>query len=416
LNRSCWALGIRKRKLKNRLRGILHPPDEYYGKLHGRLTISFRLGASVIIMQKRDYYEVLGVSRDADANEIKKAYRKLAMQYHPDRNPGNKEAEDLFKESAEAYEVLRDTEKRQIYDRFGHQGLEGTGFHGFSGFEDIFSSFGDIFEDFFGFGSRRGRTSARSGASLRYDLEITLEEAFNGKEEEIVFKKNVVCEECAGSGAKPGTEPQVCPTCQGRGQVIRSQGFFQISTTCPTCRGEGRIVTDPCEACRGLGKVNRERSITLKIPAGVDEGSQLRLRGEGEPGEHGGPPGDLFVVIHVRSHPFFSRNGEHLYCEVPISFVQAALGDSLQIPVLDEGKEESIEIPKGTQPGDTLTLVDRGMPTLRGHGRGDMYVKLNVTIPKRMNQRQKELLQEFAELEGEKVTQKAKSFWKKITQ
>lgn len=369
-------------------------------------------------MQKRDYYEVLGIARDAGEAEIKKAYRKLAMKYHPDKNPGDQEAEDRFKEAAEAYEVLHDREKRQIYDRYGHEGLQGTGFQGFSGFEDIFSSFGDIFEDFFGFGGgrRRGRSRARSGNSLRYDLEISLEEAFSGKEEEIVFKKEEVCEECAGSGAKPGTEPQVCPTCQGRGQVVRSQGFFQISTTCPSCRGEGRIVTDPCDACRGLGRVNAEKRITLKIPPGVDHGSQLRLRGEGEPGEHGGPPGDLFVVVHVRKHEFFTREGEHLFCEIPVSIAQAVLGDTVMIPVLDESGEEELEIPRGTQPGEMLTLHGHGMPGLRGRHRGDLFVKVNVKIPKRINQRQKEILQEFAALEGEKVTQKAKNFWKKITQ
>ncbi len=367
-------------------------------------------------MRKRDYYEILGVDRDATEETIKKAYRKKAMKYHPDRNPGDSEAEEHFKEAAEAYEVLRDKEKRGVYDRFGHEGLEGTGFQGFSGFEDIFSSFGDIFEDFFGFGGRRrGGTRARQGKSLRYDLEITLEDAYNGKEEEIVFQKETLCEACSGSGVRPGSESQICATCQGRGQVIRSQGFFQISTTCPACGGEGRIVTDPCEACRGRGRIRAERRITLKIPPGVDHGSQLRLRGEGEPGEHGGPPGDLFVVIHVERHDFFSREGDHLFCEIPVSFVKAALGDTVSIPVLGEEKEAELSIPKGSQPGDVLTLHDRGMPGVRGQGKGDLFVKINVKIPKRLNQRQKEILQEFADIEGEKVSQKAKNFWKKIT-
>jgi molecular chaperone DnaJ len=367
-------------------------------------------------MQKRDYYEVLGVARDAGEDEIKRAYRKLAMKYHPDRNPGNKEAEELFKEAAEAYEVLHDGEKRQIYNRYGHQGLEGSGFQGFSGFDDIFSSFGDIFEDFFGFGNRRGRPRARPGNSLRYDLEITLEEAFIGKEEEIAFVKEELCSECTGTGVREGSEPQICTTCQGRGQVIRSQGFFQISTTCPSCRGAGRIITDPCETCNGNGRVRNEKKITLKIPPGVDHGSQLRLRGEGEPGENGAPPGDLFVVIHIREHGFFKREGEHLFCELPLSFVQAALGDTIMVPVLDDSEEEELVIPNGTQPGETLILHGKGMPSLRGGRRGDLYVKLNVKIPKRISQKQRELLQEFAELEGEKVTQKAKNFWKKITQ
>ncbi len=368
-------------------------------------------------MRKQDYYEILSVSRDASGEEIKKAYRKLAMKYHPDRNPGDQEAEERFKEAAEAYEVLRDQEKRQVYDRYGHEGLAGTGFQGFSGFEDIFSSFGDIFEDFFGFGTRgRGRSRSRQGNSLRYDLEITLEEAFTGKEDEIVFQKEDLCETCSGTGSRPGSEPRVCSTCQGRGQVVRSQGFFQISTVCPTCRGEGRVITDPCDSCHGQGRIRAERRITLKIPPGVDHGSQLRLRGEGEPGENGGPPGDLFVVIHVRKHEFFTREREHLFCEVPISFVQAALGGTLEIPVLGDEDAEELAVPKGTQPGDVLTLQGAGMPAIRGQRRGDLFVKVNVRVPKRLNQRQKELLQEFAELEGEKVTQKAKSFWKKITQ
>ncbi len=367
-------------------------------------------------MAKRDYYEVLGVSRDAGEDEIKRAYRKLAMKYHPDRNPGDEEAENRFKEAAEAYEVLRDREKREIYDRFGHEGLQGTGFQGFSGFEDIFSSFGDIFEEFFGFGTRRRRASrARSGNSLRYDLGITLEDAFTGKEQEIVFPREQACESCSGSGLKPGSRPEVCTTCQGRGQVIRSQGFFQISSTCPSCRGQGRVITDPCEGCGGTGRVRAEKRITLKIPPGVDTGSQLRLRGEGEPGTQGGPPGDLFVVIHVRKHEIFTREGEHLFCEIPVSFVQAALGDKVKIPVIDEEDETELEIPKGTQPEDVLTLQGRGMPALKGPRRGDLFVKVHVRIPKRLNQRQKELLEEFAGLEGEKVTHKAKNFWKKIT-
>jgi molecular chaperone DnaJ len=368
-------------------------------------------------MYKRDYYEVLGVAREADAEEIKRAYRKLAMKYHPDRNPGDREAEEKFKESSEAYEVLRDDEKRQIYDRFGHDGLAGTGFQGFTGFEDIFSAFGDIFEGFFGFGARAGRGArARQGQSLRYDLELTLEEAFYGKEQEVHFKKWASCEACEGSGVTPGSETQICPTCQGRGQVVRSQGFFQISTTCPTCRGEGRIITDPCDQCGGRGRIKVDRSITVKIPAGVDTGSQLRLQGEGEPGASGGPPGDLFVVIHVKEHDFFKREGDHLLCEVPISFVQAALGGTLSIPVLGEEGSQDLDIPSGTQPGEILSLPGFGMPSLQRKRRGNLFVKLSVKIPKKLNAEQKELLEAFAASEGIKKNgaKSPKTFWQKI--
>ncbi|MGD2124745.1 MAG: molecular chaperone DnaJ [Desulfobacteraceae bacterium] len=367
-------------------------------------------------MYRRDYYDVLGVSRDAGQEEIKRAYRKLAMKYHPDRNPGDKEAEASFKEAAEAYEVLRDEDKRHIYDQFGHDGLAGTGFRGFTGFEDIFNSFGDIFEEFFGFGHRTSRRSrARQGQSLRYDLELTLEEAFSGKEQEIAFKKWASCEPCYGSGTTPGSEPQICITCQGRGQVVRSQGFFQISTTCPTCHGKGRIITDPCSECGGKGKVRIDKRITVKIPAGVDTGSQLRLQGEGEPGDQGGPPGDLFVVIHVREHNFFKREGEHLLCDVPISFVQAALGNTITIPVLgDEGVHE-LKIPGGTQPGEVFSLPGLGMPTLSGKRRGDLFVRVTVKVPKKLTSRQRELLEGFARAEGVKQEGNRKTFWEKIT-
>ncbi|MFZ7112962.1 MAG: molecular chaperone DnaJ [Desulfatiglandales bacterium] len=366
-------------------------------------------------MHKRDYYEVLGLSRSSGEEEIKRAYRKLAMKYHPDRNPGDSEAEEKFKEAAEAYEVLHDRDKRQLYDRFGHDGLAGSGFRGFSGFEDIFSSFGDIFEDFFGFGNRGSRKRrSTQGTSLRYDLEMTLEEAFQGKEEEISFNRWKACGACYGSGITPGSEPQICPTCQGRGQVVRSQGFFQVSTTCPVCQGQGHIVTDPCEECGGRGKIEEERKITVKIPAGVDTGSQLRLRGEGEPGEHGGPPGDLFVVIHVEKHDFFTREGEHLLCEVPVSFVQAALGGTVNIPVLGEDEGYNLEIPGGTQPEDILTLPGYGMPALQKNKRGDLFVKVNVKIPKKLTQHQRDLLEEFAKVEGIKAPKKEKGFWEKL--
>ncbi len=372
-------------------------------------------------MHKVDYYEILCVSRDAGDEEIKKAYRKLALKYHPDRNQGDKEAEEKFKEAAEAYEVLRDSQKRQIYDKYGHEGLEGRGFTGFSGFEDIFSSFGDIFEGFFGFGSGRGRGSrSRTGKSLRYDLELTLEDAFTGKEEEIVFHKLENCQTCNGSGLRPGTDPEVCPTCRGRGQVVRSQGFFQVSTTCPKCHGKGQIIIDPCNDCSGGGKVRVERKVKVKIPAGVDSGSQLRLTGEGQHGEFGGPPGDLFVVIYVKEHNFFSRDGDNLLCEVPISFVQAALGDKIMIPVLGDEGDYELQVSPGTQPGDFLKVSGKGMPRLRGYSRrGDLYIKIIVKVPEKLNQRQRELLKEFAKTQGLTMSgkkKKMKKFLKNMVQ
>ncbi|MBW1816911.1 MAG: molecular chaperone DnaJ [Deltaproteobacteria bacterium] len=370
-------------------------------------------------MVKGDYYEVLGVSRDAGDDQIKSAYRKLALKFHPDRNPGDNAAEESFKEAAEAYAVLRDAEKRRIYDRFGHEGLEGRGFQGFSGFEDIFSNFGDIFEGFFGFGSgRSGRSRGRQGNSLRYDLELTLEEAFTGKEEEITFHRLEACDTCDGSGVAPGSEPQTCATCQGRGQVVRSQGFFQVSSTCPSCHGQGQIIMDPCDACRGGGKVRIKRNVTVKIPPGVDTGSQLRLRGEGEPGDYGGPSGDLFTVIHVKDHRFFTREGDALMCEIPISFVQAALGDTINIPLIGEKDEHPLDIRKGTQPGHVIKVSGKGMPHLQGnHRRGDLYIQVQVRIPEKLTQEQRELLEAFAETDGKKPSGKKKSKknrWKRL--
>ena len=362
-------------------------------------------------MYKRDYYEILAVSRDASEEEIKRAYRRLALKYHPDRNPGDKEAEERFKEAAEAYEVLRDPEKRRIYDMYGHEGLEGRGFKGFSGFEDIFSAFGDIFEEFFGFGRSRTHFRARRGRNLRYDLELTLEEAYTGKDEKIVFHRLETCERCGGSGISPGSRPKVCYKCRGIGQVIRTQGFFEIRTTCPVCNGQGQIITDPCKRCGGEGRVRIRREITVRIPPGVETGSQLRLRGEGEPGENGGEKGDLFVVIHVREHKFFTREGEHLLCEVPISFIQAILGDMIEIPYFGDERLD-VHIPPGTQPGDILTIKGRGMPRLNSNGSGNLYVKLNVTIPKKITQRQRELLEEFSVIE--RSSKRGKSIWQRL--
>jgi len=370
-------------------------------------------------MNKLDYYEVLGISRTAEGEEIKKAYRKLALKYHPDRNPGDQASEEKFKEAAEAYAVLQDSEKRQIYDRFGHAGLEGRGFTEFTGFEDIFSNFGDIFEDFFGFSTGSGRDPrVRQGKSLRYDLELTLEEAFHGIEKEIKFDRLETCKTCDGTGMKPGTRPQTCGTCQGRGQIYRSQGFFQISSTCPACRGQGEIIVDPCPGCKGGGNTRVKRQVNVKIPPGVETGSQLKLRGEGQPGGHGGPAGDLYVVLHVKEHNFFGRENENLICEIPISFVQAALGDSVTVPSLEDPEHgHELEISPGTQPGDVTRIPGKGMPSLKaGHRRGALYVKINVKIPVKLTERQKELLQAFAGTE--KITadkrKKKKPLWKKI--
>lgn len=351
---------------------------------------------------KRDYYEILGVSRQADEEEIKKAYRKMALKYHPDRNPGDKEAEERFKEAAEAYEVLHDPEKRELYDRYGHEGLQSSGFRGFGGFEDIFSSFGDIFEDFFGFG-RRSRGSAsrpREGADLRYDLSISFMDAARGKEMELKIPRMETCSACRGSGIEPGTQPEYCPTCGGRGQVVQTQGFFRISTTCPRCHGEGRIITHPCAACRGRGRTERTKTLSIKIPAGIADGSRLRFRGQGEDGTNGGPPGDLYVVVHVEEHEFFRREGDHLFCTIPISMVQAALGAEIEVPTLEQPKK--LTIPKGTQNGQVLRLKGEGFPHIRGSGKGDLIIEIQVKIPTHLTKRQEELLREFDELEGQK--------------
>ena len=353
-------------------------------------------------MVKKDYYEILGVSRDATEEEIKKAYRRLALQYHPDRNPGNKEAEEKFKEASEAYEVLRDPEKRRLYDQFGHEGLKSTGFSGFTGFEDIFSSFSDLFEEFFGFsgfGRKRQRYTQR-GADLRYDLTITLREAAFGKEKELRINKRVVCDTCRGSGTKPGTSPITCPQCKGRGQIIHSQGFFTISSTCPTCRGEGTIISHPCKSCKGTGKTVKTKTIKVKIPAGIESGMRLRIAGEGEPGERGGPPGDLYVVIHIEEDPFFKRYNNDVYCQIPITFSQAALGAEIEVPTLD-GKTHKLTIPRGTQTGETFKIKGAGIPYLHGRGRGDEIVEVVVKTPTNLTKRQEELFRQLAELEKE---------------
>lgn len=348
-------------------------------------------------MEEKDYYKILGVPRNATEEEIKKSYRRIAMQYHPDRNPGNKEAEEKFKAAAEAYEVLRDPQKREIYDRYGVEGLKGTGFTGFRGFDDIFAAFGDLFEDFFGFGpSQRRATRARPGADLRYDLTISLYDAAFGKETEIEIPKTVLCHTCSGSGAKTGTSPTPCPNCRGTGQVTRTQGFFSIRMTCGQCHGEGQVILQPCKECRGTGKVKERKKIKVKVPPGVDTGSKLRIKGEGEEGERGGPPGDLYIFIYVEPHDFFSRDGDDLVCQIPITFPQAALGAEIEVPSLN-GKRK-LSIPRGTESGDVFRIKGEGFPKLKGHGRGDLVVQAIVKTPKHLTKRQEELLREFEEL------------------
>jgi molecular chaperone DnaJ len=360
-------------------------------------------------MTKRDYYEVLGVGKTAGKDEIKKAYRALALQHHPDRNRGDKDAEEKFKEAAEAYEVLSDPEKRQLYDRFGHAGLQQQGFTGFRDFNDIFSSFGDIFEDFFGFGGRGRRGATRRGADLRYDLAIEFMDAAVGKELEVEIPRHDFCEECRGSGAKDGTSPSVCATCGGRGQVTRTQGFFAIATTCPACNGSGAVIKDPCPTCGGKGRVPKTRILSLKIPAGVSSGSQLRLRGEGEAGEPGAGPGDLYVFIAVKEHEVFSRQGDDVLVHVPIGYSQAVLGGKIEIPTM-EGPD-TFEVPKGTHSGQGFRVRGKGFPHLRGHGRGDLIVIVYIDVPEKPGKELEDLLRKLAELEGTEVTPKKKGFF-----
>jgi molecular chaperone DnaJ len=360
---------------------------------------------------KRDYYDILQVDRNAAEDVLKASYRKLAMKYHPDRNPGDKEAEEKFKEAAEAFEVLRDPRKRGIYDQYGHQGLEGSGFSGFGGFEDIFSSFGDIFENFFGFGSgSRGHSRSQKGADLRYDLDLNFMDAAFGTEMEIKIEKRETCSACSGNGAEPGTHPETCSYCRGAGQVTRNQGFFTVRTTCPSCRGAGQVLPNPCARCKGTGQVVAPKTVVLKIPAGVDNGSRLRLTAEGEAGVHNGPPGDLYVFIHVKPHEFFERSNTDVICQLPISFVQAALGDKVKVPTLNG--EKTIEIPKGTQPGDLLRLRGEGIPSLREHRRGDQIIQMIIKTPTNLSKKQEDLLRDFARLEEGKFTSKLKNLLK----
>jgi molecular chaperone DnaJ len=352
-------------------------------------------------VSKRDYYEVLGVSKTATDGEIKSAYRKLALKHHPDRNPGDKAAEEKFKEAAEAYAVLADADKRHLYDRFGHAGLgsAATGGQGFdpsvfTGFEDILGGLGDIFGfgDIFGGGRRRGGPTR--GADLRYDLEITFEESAHGAETSIQIPRQESCETCHGSGAAPGSRPTTCPQCQGRGQLRYQQGFFTVARTCGQCRGSGQVISNPCTTCRGAGRVQKERKLTVKIPAGIATGQRLRLSGEGEAGTSGGPSGDLYVVVHVQEHEFFHREGNDLFCEIPLNFPTLALGGEITVPTL-EG-EEPFKVPEGTQTATTFRLRGRGMPDVTGRGgRGDLLVTVKAITPKKLNREQKKLLEQL---------------------
>lgn len=361
-------------------------------------------------MEKRDYYEILGVDRNAPEDEIKKAYRKLALKYHPDRNPGDKDAEDRFKEAAEAYEVLHDQDKRRIYDQYGHDGLNGAGFSGFGGFEDIFSSFGDLFEEFFGGARRRRHNGPQRGRDLRFDLEVEFKDAAFGKDTEITIPHEVNCEECNGTGSQSG-QRQTCTQCNGHGQVYQTRGIFRMASTCPQCRGEGNTISDPCKNCGGVGRIEKEKTISLHIPPGVDTGSRLRLRSEGEGGRLGGPPGDLYVVIHVKPHTFFEREGDHVICRVTVSMVDATLGAEIDAPTLDG--EKKLKIPKGTNTGDILRFRNAGFPNLRGYGRGDQIMEIKVVTPTNLSKKQEELLREFATIEEEKKNDK--SWFQKAT-
>ena len=367
----------------------------------------------------RDYYEVLGLQKGVSAEEIKKAYRKLAVKFHPDKNPGDKTAEDKFKELGEAYEVLSDPQKRGAYDQYGHAAFDrraGGGFGQAGGFHDPFDIFrdvfggGSIFEDLFGT-SRSDPSQPQRGDDLRYDMELTFLEAARGCEKEISVSKPEACDSCAGSGAEEGSKSRTCSSCGGRGQVISSRGIFSIAQTCPHCQGVGRVIDKPCKTCRGTGRRERASKIKLRIPAGVDSGSRLRSSGNGEAGYRGGPSGDLYVVLHVRAHEFFQRDGDDLLCEVPVGFVQAALGADIEVPTLDS--KAMIKLPAGTQPGTMFRLKGHGIKSVQGHGSGDLHVRINVEVPTHLTAAQKSKLQEFSELCNGKESPLSQSFFER---
>ena len=374
----------------------------------------------------RDYYEILGVGKDASADEIKSAYRKLAMKYHPDKNPGNKEAEKKFKEASEAYEVLSDPEKKKQYDQFGFEGLRRSGFEGFRDIHDIFESsrFSDIFGDLFGgggsvfesfFGGPR-RQGERRGPNLRIEIPITFEEAAGGAEKTVSLKRSNVCKECRGTGAKPGTRPQTCSYCNGRGEVLsqRGGGFFgiQVVETCPRCAGKGTEIKEPCARCGGRGKIPGKRELKIKIPAGIEHGTGMRLAGEGEPGDNGAPPGDLICFIRVKPHRFFERHGDDVVCKVPISYTQAALGAEVEVPTL--AGVTIVKVPRGTQSGQVLRLRGMGFPNIHGYGKGDQHIFVTIETPKKLSKKEEELLRELAKEEEVNVSPERKSFFSEL--
>jgi molecular chaperone DnaJ len=368
-------------------------------------------------VSKRDYYEILGVSRTVTDVELKASYRKLAMLHHPDRNPGDSECEHKFKELNEAYDVLKDGDKRAAYDRFGHAAFEeggGGSRHGFGA--DFAHTFSDIFEDLFGMGGGRsgGRGQGRErGSDLRYNMEITLEEAFESKTAQIRIPTSVACEVCSGTGAKAGTKPKPCATCGGAGKIRHAQGFFTLERTCPVCQGRGQVIDDPCAACAGAGRVTRERTLSVNIPAGVEDGTRIRLAGEGEAGLRGGPAGDLYIFLSLAQHEFFQRDGADLHCRVPISMATAALGGEFEVPAID-GSKARVKVPAGTQTGRRFRLTAKGMPVLRAKQSGDMYVQVAVETPQNLTKRQRELLAEFQKLSSEETQPESAGFFSRV--
>ncbi len=367
---------------------------------------------------KADYYEVLGVARTADDKTLKTAFRKLAMQYHPDRNPGDDTAEVKFKEVNAAYECLKDPQKRAAYDRFGHAAFEngGGGPAGFNG--DFAASMSDIFDNIFGDmmgGSRRGtgRGGREAGADLRYNMEITLEEAYAGKTAEIEVPTKVTCKTCSGSGSKPGSSPKTCPTCDGHGRVRSAQGFFSIERTCPTCQGRGSVISDPCLECRGAGRVTEERKLSVNIPSGIEDGTRIRLAGEGEAGLRGGPSGDLYIFLSIKPHAFFQRDGADIFCRVPVSVTTAALGGDFEVPTIDGGRTK-VKVPEGTQTGKQFRLKGKGMPVMRSGRVGDMYIQVAVETPRNLTRRQRELLQEFEQVSSADNNPESTGFFARV--